>query len=631
MKDGLFNVCAACPPLRVADVSHNLNALVSAAREAVRAGASVLVFPELSLCGYTCGDLLYQTLLLTRCEEALAAYLEQTAPLPLLSFVGLPVRYGGKLYNCAAAVCGGKLLGLVPKVNLANHAEFQEMRWFEPAQDENICLQYAGQSTCLGHRQLFCCQTAPALRVAAEICEDLWVPVPPSATHAAAGATLVVNLCASTEFAGKAAYRRDLVRLQSEKNACAYLLANAGEGESTTDAVFSGHHLVAEAGRMVAEKYPFTEGDRLCATVDLALVQGRRPRTGTRATTPYREVGFSLPLTETKLLCPPPAAPFLAEQTDGFETIFNIQAAGLATRMRHTRAASLVIGVSGGLDSTVALLACVRAADRVGMARGQVIAVSMPGFGTTPRTRDNAGRLAALLGVSLRTVDIRAAVTGHFADIGHDPARHDTVYENAQARERTQILMDIANAEHGLVVGTGDLSELALGWATYNGDHMSMYAVNGSIPKTLLRDALGKYAAQLAKEGQPELAAVLTDVLATPVSPELLPPAGEHPAQQTEALLGPYALHDYFLYHLLYGAQPPRKILRLASASFAGVYEPAFIRATLKSFLSRFFAQQYKRSCMPDGPKATSLSLSPRGDWQMPSDASAAEWLKELD
>ena len=639
MKDGFLRIGAACPAVKVADPAANAAAHIAAAREAARAGVRVLAFPELSLSAYTCSDLFYQEVLLRSCEEALAAYCRATRDLDLLSVLGTPVRVGGSIYNCAAVVSRGQLLGLVPKTHVCTYAEFYEGRQFTPAPDCPIPLTYAGFETCLARDQLFPCREMPSLVLAVEICEDLWVADPPSNAHTAAGATLIVNLSASDEVVGKCDYRRNLVSIQSARAMCAYLYADAGDGESGTDLVFAGHCMVAEGGRVLAESLPFS-GELLTATeVDLARMEAMRVRTNTFVSRPdpsYRVVPFSLTETETPLTRAESPTPFvpsdLAERTARAELILNIQARALAGRVERSRSRAMVLGVSGGLDSTLALLVCARATDLLSLPRSSVIAVTMPCFGTTSRTKSNAETLSEALGASLRVIDIRRAVELHFSDIGHSPDNHNVVYENAQARERTQVLMDIANAEGGLVVGTGDLSELALGWSTYNGDHMSMYGVNAGVPKTLVRYLVAFEADRLEASGDPAAAACLRDILATPVSPELLPPeeSGEI-AQKTEGIVGPYELHDFVLYYFVRFGFPPKKILRMASLSFAGTSPPEEIRRYLTLFVKRFFTQQFKRSCLPDAPKVGSICLSPRGDWRMPSDASVSEWIKELE
>ena len=638
MQDGFLRVAAATPALSLADPEKNKNALVALAGKAAEQGVKLLVFPELSLCGYTLSDLFFQELLLKKCEEALASYVEETKDLDLISFVGLPVSHRGKLYNCAAAVSRGRLLGLVPKSNIPNYNEFYEARHFQPAPEQVADVNFAGQTTAFGADLLFSCREMPALTVAAEICEDLWVSVPPSCRHTAAGATLVVNLSASDELVGKPEYRKNMLAIHSAKTLSVYLYADAGDGESGTDMVFSAHNVIAENGRIVAEKAPFSQETLLMAEVDLGHILAERRKITTFHTSDnaaYREIPFFLTVTETPLSSPAPKMPFvpldMVGRQERCELILSIQSHGLAGRIQRAHADTAVVGLSGGLDSTLALLVAVRAADLLGRPRSMITAVTMPGFGTTSRTRGNAEILAEDLQVTLRKIPIGDAVMQHFRDIGHDPTNYNVVYENGQARERTQILMDIANGENGIVIGTGDLSELALGWATYNGDHMSMYAVNASVPKTLVRHIVSYAADRAEAENDHKTAAVLRDILATPVSPELLPPKDGEIAQCTEGIVGPYELHDYFLYYTVRFGYRPKKIFRMAVASFAGEYSPEVILRWLKVFFRRFFTQQFKRSCLPDGPKVGSVVLSPRADWRMPSDASFAAYQKELD
>lgn len=631
MKDGMIRVAAASPRIRVADPEGNIAKMIGRAKELSADGVRVLVFPELSVCGYTANDLLFSETLLRGCEEAAVAYLRETADLPLLSFIGVPVEAFGRLYNCAAAVCHGKLLGLVPKHALGNYGEFCESRWFARPERTPVEVTYAGQTTLLGCDQIFCCDEVPSLKVAAEVCEDIWVSTPISCSHTAAGATLVVNLCASDEFFGKSALRRDMTKMQSRKSPCAYVLCDAYEGESVTDMVFAGNHVMCCLGEVIAEKEPFSEGDSLVATLDMGGVVSARLRANfTPKTEGYRYHRFSLPVADT-LIDPAPARyPFIPADGSGCDTVLGIQTAALASRMRHVGAKRLLLGISGGLDSTLALLVSVMACRKLGLAPDAVHALTMPCFGTSRRTRDNAQILCEALGVTFDCIDIKEAVTGHLRDIGHAPDVYDTAYENAQARERTQVLMDLANAEGGLVVGTGDLSELALGWATYGGDHLSMYAVNGSVPKTLIRHVLSVYAERCKKENT-VLSAVLRDIVNTPVSPELLPPKEGEISQVTENIVGPYELHDFFIWHMIHRGASPKKVLRLAKAAFAGEYTEEQIRATLRIFVRRFLSQQFKRSCMPDGPKVTQVSFSPRGDWRMPSDAVSGLWMKEIE
>ena len=644
MVDGFVKVAAVTPELRVADVAFNVESCVAAARRAAEEdGAVVIVLPELALTGYTCEDLFWQDALIRAADDGLSSFAAATADLDALLLVGVPVRAGGKLYNCAAVVSNGMVLGLVPKTHIPTYNEFYEGRHFVSGPVDPIPVSVGGEKNVpMGTSLLFSCLELPELVVAAEICEDLWVAAPPSIAHAQAGATLICNLSASNAVVGKADYRRSLVTGQSARLLCGYVYASAGAGESTQDLVFSGHDLVAENGRLLAEGKPFGDG-RAVSEIDVRFLAQERTRMSTFecAAAPeeagYAVVPFSLgadvasretPL--TRWVDPHPFVPSdPARRAERCEDVFAIQAHGLAKRLAHTRSSKAVIGVSGGLDSTLALLVTVRAFDLLGLDRRGIIAVTMPGFGTTDRTHDNATLLSQALGVQLREVVIGPSVRQHFADIGHDESVHDVTYENAQARERTQILMDVANQEGGLVIGTGDLSELALGWATYNGDHMSMYAVNASVPKTLVRH-LVRYVADTC--GNVAESEVLLDVLDTPVSPELLPATGDGKiAQKTEDLVGPYELHDFFLYEVLRRGTNPAKVYRLARYALGEKYDDATILSWLKVFYRRYFAQQFKRSCLPDGPKVGSAAVSPRGDLRMPSDACSALWLAELE
>ncbi len=633
MKDGFLCAAALSPQLRVADCDYNARQCLESLRQAAEKGARLAVLPELCLTGYTCGDLFLQQPLLEGAEAALAFLMKESRDLPLIALAGLPVRAGGKLYNCAAVFCAGQLLGLVPKSYLPNYAEFYEKRHFTPWQGEAQPLTFAGQQTLLGTRLLFACRQMPSLVLGVEICEDLWAPLPPSTGHALAGATLIANLSASDETVGKAEYRRALVSQQSARLLCGYLYADAGWGESTTDMVFAAHDLIAENGALLAEAAPFGEGFAL-TQLDLERMLSERARNTSfePCAEGYRTVEFDLEERSAALTRPVSDAPFVPQgetrRAERCEQILTIQARGLARRLEHTHAKSAVIGISGGLDSCLALLAAVRAMELLGRLASDVKAVTMPCFGTTKRTRSNAQILCEELGVGFQEIDITATVRSHFADIGQSETNFDVTFENGQARVRTLELMDLANRLGGLVVGTGDLSELALGWATYNGDHMSMYGVNAGIPKTLVRHIV-RYAADTAKsEG---LRRVLLDILDTPVSPELLPAKenGEI-AQQTEDLVGPYELHDFYLYYVLRFGFGPGKILRLAQAAFGERYSRAMLLRWLENFYRRFFAQQFKRSCLPDGPKVGSVTLSPRGDWRMPSDACGALWMAQV-
>ena len=636
MNHGFIKACAVSPALRVADCSYNAQRTIEAMRRAAQDGCQLAVFPELGLTGYTCGDLFLQQPLQKAAEAALREILDASQTLELLALVGVPVPVNGKLYNCAAVVFRGKLLGLVPKSHIPNYGEFYEKRHFCAAPAGMTELFFAGQHTRFGTKLLFRCETMPEFTLAAEICEDLWAPLPPSTAHALAGATVIANLSASDETVGKAEYRRALVSQQSARLLCAYLYADAGHGESTTDMVFSGHNLIAENGTLLSESRPFA-GGCACTELDLGRLLSERCRNTSFEPAPdgYEIVSFSLPVREvplTRYISPTPFVPADdSARAERCELILQMQADGLARRMEHAHAKTAVIGISGGLDSCLALLVAVCAMKKLGRPMEDILAVTMPCFGTTKRTRSNAEILCQELGVQFREISIANTVRSHFADIGQSETSFDVTFENGQARVRTLELMDLANRTGGLVVGTGDLSELALGWATYNGDHMSMYGVNAGVPKTLVRH-LVQYEADIAASDA--LRTVLLDILDTPVSPELLPAKdnGEI-AQKTEDLVGPYELHDFYLYHVLRFGFGPAKIFRLAKAAFAGrsEYPDAVLYKWLRNFYWRFFAQQFKRSCLPDGPKVGSVTLSPRGDWRMPSDAAAALWLAELE
>ena len=639
---GFLKTAAAIPSVRVADCAYNGERIAALVAEAAGRGVEVVLFPELSVTGYTCGDLFLQPALLAAAEQALAELLRRTAELNTAFVVGLPVAVDDMLYNCAVVAAAGEVLGVVPKCHIPDYAEFYESRWFASGQGRpTVEIELCGQSVPFGPDLLF---DIGGARCAVEICEDLWVPAPPSTEMALAGATVILNPSASDEIIGKADYRRSLISNQSARLYCAYAYADASEGESTTDMVFAGENLIYENGSKLAATKLLT-CDMAIADVDLdrLVAERRRSTTWTRTDDAPEsatvEFSFEGVLAEEPVLRDAldidrvfPRAPFVpadhGDLAERCETILDLQTAGLKTRLAHTGTKAAVIGLSGGLDSTLALLVTVRAFDALGLPRTGITAVSMPGFGTTHRTKSNAESLARDLGVSFREVSIHAAVEQHFKDIEHDPTVQDVTYENSQARERTQILMDLANQAGGFVIGTGDLSELALGWATYNGDHMSMYAVNASVPKTLVRH-LVRYAADVFGG---RIAEVLLDILDTPVSPELLPPTGDGEiAQKTEDLVGPYELHDYFLYYLLRFGFEPGKIYRMALKSFEGVYDAKTVHTWLRTFYRRFFAQQFKRSCLPDGPKVGSVTLSPRGDWRMPSDASSRLWLAQID
>ena len=641
MKDGFVKVAAGTPKIRVADCRYNAEQIFTLMREADKQGVKVLALPELCLTGYTCGDLFLQETLLDGAEEGLRTILEATKNLDMVTAIGLPVRdrWHNKLYNCAAVIHKGEILGLVPKTYVPNYGEFNEQRWFAASDGPNGVdddFELCGQSVCLNSNGVFACESLPDLVIGVEICEDLWAPEPPSTSLARRGATLILNLSASNETVGKAAYRRSLVTGQSGRLVCGYVYADAGEGESTTDLVFAGHNLIAENGAILAERR-FATGLTI-SEIDVAKLTAERRRMNTftfpKDGPDVWRMSFDLDLTTTRLTRPVSPTPFVPEDDAGREErcseILCIAALGLKKRLEHTGAKTAVVGLSGGLDSTLAVLITALAMQMLGRPSEDIIAVTMPCFGTTDRTKSNAVLLAERLGATLRTVDISGSVRSHFRDIGHDPEDHSVTYENAQARERTQVLMDIANATGGLVIGTGDLSELALGWCTYNGDHMSNYAVNAGIPKTLVRH-LVSFISDDKESEDPQLSGVLTDILDTPVSPELLPAVQGEISQKTEDLVGPYELHDFFLYYALRWGFGPRKVLRLAEKAFGKRYSRAVILKWLRSFYRRFFSQQFKRSCLPDGPKVGTVALSPRGDWRMPSDASAALWLSELE
>lgn len=634
MRHGFVKVAAATPKIQVADCVENAARIVENVFQMERRGAKVMVFPELCLTGYTCSDLFWQERLLDEARRALAEVARQTRETDALIFVGLPWEENGKLYNVAAALNRGRVLGIVPKRHLPNYNEFYEQRHFAEGPEELHMTSFEGCEVPFGMRQLFCCAQMPRLKVAAELCEDLWVPDPPGTRHALAGAALLVNLSASDEMTGKDSYRRELVALTSARLVCAYIYATAGEGESTTDLVFGGQNMISENGVILAESGRF-ENSVIYADIDVERLAGERRRMTTypaQSAEGYRCVPFSLKMEETVLerrFDPRPFVPSDQEKREErCDEILNIQAMGLKKRLEHTGCRCAVIGISGGLDSTLALLVTARAFDRLGLDRSGIICVTMPCFGTTDRTYANACKMTKALGATLREIDIREAVTLHFRDIGQDIHTHDVTYENGQARERTQILMDIANRKNGMVIGTGDLSELALGWATYNGDHMSMYAVNVSVPKTLVRHLVRYYADTCGDAG---LAEILGDVLDTPVSPELLPPENGVISQKTEDLVGPYELHDFFLYYMLRAGYEPEKIYRIAKLAFAGAYEEETILKWLKKFYWRFFSQQFKRSCLPDGPKVGSVAVSPRGDLRMPSDGCVRVWMNQLE
>ena len=633
MHHGFIKVAALTPKIKVADPVYNAERICEKLEEACAKGAKIIVFPELCITGYTCEDLFLQGALLREALAALGRIAAYTKGQDALVFVGLPVEKRQKLYNAAAVIQDGKVLGVVPKTYLPNYGEFYEARHFEPGNQETEEFSLEGGRIPFGAKLLFACGEMPGLIVGCEICEDMWAAQTPGTSHALAGSTVLVNLSASNETVAKDEYRKMLVASGSARLICGYVYACAGEGESTQDIVFSGHSMIAENGVILAEAERFL-GESVYGELDIERLTGERRRMNTFRTSPdgYTVVPFSLKQEETKLTRTFERMPFVPAgelaRNKRCDDILKLQSYGLKKRMEHTGAKTAVVGVSGGLDSTLTLLVTAKCFDLLGRDKSGILAVTMPCFGTTDRTYRNACKLAQTLGATLKEVDIKIAVTGHFRDIGQEIDNHDVTYENGQARERTQVLMDLANQKDGLVVGTGDMSELALGWATYNGDHMSMYGVNAGVPKTLVRH-LVRYFADTC--GDRELAEVLADVLDTPVSPELLPPVDGKIAQRTEDLVGPYELHDFFLYYALRMGFSPSKVYRIAREAFGGAYTCEEILKWLKTFYRRFFSQQFKRSCLPDGPKVGSVALSPRGDLRMPSDACAAIWQREAE
>lgn len=637
MDYGFIKVAAITPDVMVANCEFNTDKIIEDIEKAVENRAKLAVFPELCITGYTCGDLFLQKSLL---DEAVAQTLrvaEYTKDKDILVAVGLPFAVGGKLYNVAAFIFDGEVIGIVPKTNIPNYAEYYEGRYFTEGKEDVTEVDFSGSYVPFGVNLMFNCVNVDNFVVAAEICEDLWVAMPPSIRHCTAGATIIANLSAGDETTGKDCYRRELVKGQSARLVCGYVYASAGEGESTTDLVFAGHNLIAENGMLLAET-PRFENSIIYSEIDLDKIVSDRRRMNTfkapdfSVEDKYYVVDFELKDNKTVLTRQINSSPFVPkneeERIRRCEEIFTIQAMGLKKRIVHTNAQSVVIGISGGLDSTLALLVTKKAFEAAGKDMKNIVAVTMPGFGTTDRTYDNAVKMIQKVGATFKEINIAPAVKLHFEDIGHDINVHDVTYENSQARQRTLLLMDIANEFNGFVVGTGDMSELALGWATYNGDHMSMYGVNASVPKTLVRHLVSYYADTCGDE---ELKTVLYDVLDTPVSPELLPPENGKIAQKTEDLVGPYELHDFYLYNILRFGYSPKKVLFMAKNAFAGVYDDETILKWLKVFYRRFFTQQFKRSCLPDGPKVGTVAVSPRGDLRMPSDACANLWLRELE
>lgn len=640
MKDGFVKVCCTTPKIKVADVDHNVNEIIKLMYDASENGAKVIVFPELCITGYTCQDLFLQGKLLDKALEGLDRIIDATNGIDALVFVGTPLEVDGKLYNTAAAIFAGHILAFIPKKNLPNYAEYYEARHFYPGFSDPVCIGYKGQDVVIGQNVIFTTPAVKGLQIACEICEDLWVADTPSTRHAMNGANLIVNLSAGNEIIGKAEYRRMLVKATSARLVCGYVYCDAGDGESTQDLVFPGHNLIAENGTLLSESKCF-KANTIYADIDVERLRTERRRITTfNVNDPsqvidnnnYAKITFDIEQKETRLDRQFYRFPFVPaddkERNERCEHILSIQSEGLKKRLLHTGAKKAVIGLSGGLDSTLALLVMAKAFDLCGLDRSGIIAVTMPCFGTTDRTYNNALTLAKTLNTTLREINIEKAVRVHFEDIGHDENDLSVTYENCQARERTQVLMDIANKEGGLVIGTGDMSELALGWATYNGDHMSMYGVNAGVPKTLVRH-LVKYYADTCKNNA--LSEALLDVLNTPVSPELLPPKDGDISQKTEDLVGPYELHDFFLYYMLRCGFAPSKVYRVAKQAFEGVYDEETILKWLKTFYRRFFTQQFKRSCLPDGPKVGAVALSPRGDLRMPSDAVSKLWLDELE
>ena len=635
MKDGFLKVAAASVDVKVADPAFNKEKIMEMITEEYSRGVKLLVLPELVLSAYTCQDLFLQRTLLCECRKQLEEILKETAHMDMVIVLGMPLVVDQNLFNCALFLQKGEILGIVPKRHLPNYYEFYEMRHFTPGKREVRMIRLLGKEVPFGMNLLFCCENMEELVIGCEICEDLWSPLPPSTWHAMAGATVIVNPSASDETTTKNTYRRGLVSSQSARLVCAYLYSSAGEGESTQDLVYSGHHLIAEYGTVLAESGRFVN-ECIETEIDLQRLEADRRRMSTFVTDEageqYHRVYFTLKEEETKLTRPFSKTPFIPadkkEKEERCDEILTIQAMGLKKRLAHTRCRSAVIGISGGLDSTLAVLVTVRAFDMLKSPRENIVCVTMPCFGTTDRTYSNAVTLVKRLGATLREIRINQAVEQHFKDIGHDREVHDVTYENSQARERTQILMDIANQVGGMVIGTGDMSELALGWATYNGDHMSMYAMNCSVPKTLVRHLVRYYADTV---GEKELEDVLLDILDTPVSPELLPPVDGVISQITEDLVGPYELHDFYLYYMLRFGFGPEKIFRIARIAFEAEYDKATLYQWLRTFSWRFFAQHFKRTCLPDGPKVGSIAVSPRGDLRMPTDASPSAWMTRLD
>lgn len=634
MQNGFIKVAAATPDILVADCNYNANNIVNIMKTASIKGVKLLALPELSVTGYTCGDLFLQKKLIESALLSVKKIAKESTGLNLITIVGAPIFCNGKLYNCAVVISDGNILGIIPKTHLPNYSEFYERRHFEPAPEDNMQVKIDGESYLFGTKIIFTDSGMENFTFAVEICEDLWVPSPPSVSHAMAGATIIVNLSASDEIIGKDSYRRSLVESHSGSLICGYIYASAGEGESTTDLIFGGQNLICENGAVLSSNKLF-ENSTIYSEIDVDKLDHERRRITTFPANKrdgYEQVVFNLKHEETNLTRFVDAHPFVPssfdERTERCEAILSMQSLGLKKRVSHSKVKTLVIGISGGLDSCLALIVVVGAMDMLNRPRKDIVAVTMPCFGTTKRTKNNAEILCEKLGVTFRSIDITDAVNQHFKDISHNPEDQSVVYENSQARERTQILMDIANQTNGLVIGTGDLSEFALGWATYNGDHMSMYSVNSSVPKTLVRHIVKFFADKTTEE---QLKNALNDILDTPVSPELLPPKDGVISQVTEDIVGPYELHDFFLYYVIRWGFTPKKVHKLAVYAFNGEYDSETILKWLKIFYNRFFTHQFKRSCFPDGPKVGTVTLSPRGDWRMPSDACATIWLEELE
>lgn len=632
MQHGFVKVCAATVQVKVADVQFNTRRIIEAIGESYKNGSSVTVFPELCISGYTCGDLFNQRMLQESVEKAVIEVAEATAGMYALVFVGAPLVCGGKLYNCAVAISDGEVLGVIPKTFLPNYGEFYEQRNFSCAPKENGEISILGRIVPFGTNLIFKCIDNADLNVSAEICEDLWAPKSPSVSHALAGATVIVNLSCSNEIDGKAEYRKDLVKMQSAKLVCGYVYSDAGDGESTTDAVFAGHNIISENGTVLAQSKLFENG-LLYSEIDVQCVADERKRTASsffaESAVDYIFIPFKSNPTKGELTRAFPTMPFVPygnNLRERMDAILSIQAKGLEKRLKHTGAKTAVIGVSGGLDSALALLVICRAFRLLNRDLKDVIAVTMPCFGSTAKTKSNSVKLMEALGVTGRIIPIEESVKRHFADIGHNEKDYGVTFENAQARIRTLVLMDLANEYDGLVIGTGDLSELALGWATYNGDHMSMYSVNCSVPKTLVKQLVKYEGERLGGRAQ----IVLESILNTEISPELLPVSEGKQMQKTEDIIGPYILHDFFLFYAVRFGFRPSKIAFIAEYAFKGVYEAVTINKWLKVFYKRFFSQQYKRSCVPDGIKVGEVSLSPRGDWRMPSDAIATLWTEDI-